>query len=100
MVPDHDRLSSGFNLEAKATKPTQVAAPFDPLDWLIAMAITGVALALRLYQLNDFLPTMHGDEGEMGMLALLARHGPASGIDARVLPLFSTSFLDHPTLFH
>jgi len=73
---------------------------FDRLDWLIVGAITGVALALRLYRLNDFLPTMHGDEGEMGMLALLALHGPTSGISPMPLPLFTTAFLDHPTLFH
>ncbi len=34
------------------------------------------------------------------MLALLARYGPASGISPQPLPLFTTSFLDHPTLFH
>ncbi len=43
---------------------------------------------------------MHGDEGEMGLLALLARYGPASSLSPQPLPPFSTAFLDHPTLFH
>lgn len=46
------------------------------------------------------LPPMHGDEGEMGTLALLALHGPNSGISPHPLPLFSTAFLEHPTLFY
>ncbi len=62
--------------------------------------MTLLALALRLYQLGAFLPPMHGDEGEMGLLALLARYGPASGLSPQPLPPFSTAFLDHPTLFH
>lgn len=70
------------------------------LDWLLVSVITLFALGLRVYQLNDFLPTMHGDEGEMGLLALLALQGPASGLSPSTLPLFSTAFLDHPTLFH
>lgn len=70
------------------------------LDWFFVLAITGVALWLRLHQLNDFLPTMHGDEGEMGELARLALYGPASGIRPVPLPLFGIGFLDHPTLFH
>ncbi|MEZ4864051.1 MAG: glycosyltransferase family 39 protein [Caldilineaceae bacterium] len=73
---------------------------FDRTDWLLVLAITLVALVLRLYRLNDFLPTMHGDEGEMGELALLALYGPASKISPNPLPFFSTAFLDHPTLFH
>jgi len=89
-----------INPETKATETTQAVVTLDLLDWLLVLAITAVALTLRLYRLNDFLPAMHGDEGEMGMLALLARHGPASGISPTVLPLFSTAFLDHPTLFH
>ncbi len=73
---------------------------FTQVDWLLMGAISAVALFLRLYRLDDFLPTMHGDEGEMGLLALLALHGPASGISPTPLPLFRTAFLDHPTLFH
>lgn len=70
------------------------------LDWGLALSLTALALVLRLYQLGTFLPPMHGDEGEMGLLALLARYGPASGIAPQPLPPFSTAFLDHPTLFH
>ena len=66
----------------------------------VVVALTLLALALRLYQLGAFLPPMHGDEGEMGLLAFLARYGPASGLSPQPLPPFSTAFLDHPTLFH
>lgn len=76
------------------------AIRLDRWDWMLLVGLTAVALGLRLYRLSDFLPTMHGDEGEMGMLALLARHGPTSGISPLPLPLFATAFLDHPTLFH
>lgn len=69
-------------------------------DWLMIAGLTLLALALRLYRLDGFLPPLHGDEGEMGMLALLARYGPASGLSPQPLPLFGTGFLDHPTLFH
>jgi 4-amino-4-deoxy-L-arabinose transferase-like glycosyltransferase len=69
-------------------------------DWSVAACLTLLALGLRLYQLGEYLPPVHGDEGEMGMLALLALHGPASGVATQRLPLFTTAFLDHPTLFH
>ncbi|CAN5437402.1 hypothetical protein BH10CHL1_BH10CHL1_02920 [soil metagenome] len=69
-------------------------------DWLMLAGLTLVAFALRLYRLDGFLPALHGDEGEMGVLALLALHGPASGLSPQPLPLFATAFLDHPTLFH
>lgn len=85
---------------AAAPQAATQGARFDRLDWLLIGLITAVALYLRLHNLTDFLPTMHGDEGEMGMLALLALHGPASGFSPMPLPLFSTAFLDHPTLFH
>jgi len=71
---------------------------FTQVDWLLVSMLTALALFLRLYRLNDFLPTMHGDEGEMGLLALLALHGNGNG--TLPLPLFRTAFLDHPTLFH
>lgn len=90
----HDR-----NVSRIAT-PHDTATPWLRIDWALALALFFVALALRLYRLGDTLPAMHGDEGEMGMLALLALHGPASGVSANPLPFFSTAFLDHPTLFH
>ena len=70
------------------------------VDWGLVLSVTALALGLRLYQLSALLPPMHGDEGEMGLLALLARYGPASGLSPQPLPPFSTAFLDHPTLFH
>lgn len=70
------------------------------LDWLLATSVFLVALGLRLYRLSEFLPPVHGDEGEMGLLALLALQGPTSGVSPQPLPFFSTAFLDHPTLFH
>ncbi len=99
-VYDHE-LSKRVGLP-KAIAGEQVATrlSFTGVDWLLMGAISAVALFLRLYRLDDFLPTMHGDEGEMGMLALLALHGPASGISPTPLPLFRTAFLDHPTLYH
>ena len=99
-VYDHE-LSQRYGLQ-KGIAEEAVAAKlrFTQVDWFLVGAITAVALVLRLYRLDDFLPTMHGDEGEMGMLALLALHGPASGVSPTPLPLFRTAFLDHPTLFH
>lgn len=70
------------------------------LDWLLVLALTAVALGLRLYQISEYLPPVHGDEGEMGMLALLALHGSVAGLSSDPLPFFATGFLDHPTLFH
>jgi hypothetical protein len=90
----HDRLGSNL-LSENNTQPKWAR-----LDWLLAASLTVLALCLRLYQIGEYLPPVHGDEGEMGTLALLARHGRASGIATRPLSLFTTGFLDHPTLFH
>ena len=84
---------------AQAKPPLVVNLHFGRVDWLLMIALAGVALWLRLHQLNDVLPTMHGDEGEMGDLARWALHGPSS-THALPLPLFTTGFLNHPTLFH
>ena len=97
--------TSPAGLSARAASPAAVpgderAPLWTRADWLIAVGLTVLALALRLYQLGALLPPMHGDEGEMGLLALLARYGPASGLSPQPLPPFSTAFLDHPTLFH
>lgn len=87
--------------ETTADQPVQTQQPgWDRWDWLAMIGLTGVALWLRLYRLDGFLPALHGDEGEMGLLALLALHGPASGLSPNPLPFFGTGFLDHPTLFH
>lgn len=85
--------------EAPAPKVRAPNLHFTRLDWLLMVGLCAAALALRLYQLNDFLPTMHGDEGEMGELARFALNGPSNPY-LTPLPLFSTAFLDHPTLFH
>lgn len=69
-------------------------------DWVLMLFFVAVAVGLRMWRLDNNLPGVHGDEGEMGMLALLALHGPASGISPNPLPYFTTAFLDHPTLFH
>lgn len=91
----HDRTT---RLAHPNTRRTRL--DWDRLDWLSIALLAVVALALRLHRLNDFLPAMSGDEGEMGLLALHALWG-TGGIDSlRPLPLFSTAFLDHPTLFH
>ncbi len=57
-------------------------------------AITLIAFVLRAYDLAHFPPSMHGDEGEMGMLALRVLDGKEP------LALFGTYWLDHPSLFH
>jgi len=101
----HDRqrktVLKAASAEASEGLFAQRAQPaWDRWDWVAILGLTIVALGLRLYRLDGFLPTMHGDEGEMGVLALLALHGPASGLSPNPLPFFGTGFLDHPTLFH
>lgn len=99
-IYDRNLYKQEMALAGKPNASTPPVVILDRLDWLVVVLITTIALALRLYRLDDFLPTMHGDEGEMGMLALLALHGPTSGVSPMPLPLFGTAFLDHPTLFH
>jgi hypothetical protein len=70
------------------------------IDWFIMIGLLVAALVIRVYALDPYLPAMHGDEGEMGMLARLALYGPGEERGALSLPLFLTAFLDHPTLFH
>ncbi|MCB0116607.1 MAG: glycosyltransferase family 39 protein, partial [Caldilineaceae bacterium] len=76
------------------------AVHWQRLDWSLMLGLFVAALALRAYMLDAYLPAMHGDEGEMGMLARLALHGPQPGLGDRALAYFRTGFLDHPTLFH
>jgi hypothetical protein len=89
----HDRRSRLWQRTADAVQ-------WQRLDWALMAALFVVALALRLYMLDPYLPAMHGDEGEMGMLARLALYGPGEGLGDRALAYFRTGFLDHPTLFH
>lgn len=77
---------------SSALRRVATAADWRRGDTALAMGLFGVALALRFYRLGPLLPAVHGDEGEMGLLARTARDG--------ALPYFGTGFLDHPTLFH
>ena len=77
-----------------------VATRLDRYDWVALAGLTLLALALRVYLLGPNLPAIHGDEGEMGMLARLALYGPGGERGPLVMPYFRTGFLDHPTLFH
>ena len=68
------------------------------IDTAALAILAAAALAVRVHHLGHALPYMHGDEGEMGLLARRALN--ASAVGAPPLPMFSTEFLDHPTLFH
>lgn len=57
-------------------------------------AVTLLAFGLRATDLFHFPPVMHGDEGEMGVLALQILNGK------QPIPPFVTMWLAHPTLFH
>lgn len=97
---DQTAVPPSATAEQPAVKPPLAGnLHFGRIDWLLMIALASVALWLRLHQLNDFLPTMHGDEGEMGDLARWALYGP-NAPHATPLPLFTTGFLNHPTLFH
>jgi len=74
------------------------AADWRWIDTAALIVLTAVALAIRVHRLGPTLPYVHGDEGEMGLLARRALDASASG--ARPLPVFGTEFLDQPTLFH
>ncbi len=74
------------------------AAGWRWIDTTAVVILAMVALVIRIHHLGPTLPFMHGDEGEMGLLARRALNGSAAG--ARPLPVFGTEFLDHPTLFH
>ncbi len=85
----------------EALRPIEKAhVKWDYRDWLIVIVLTILALGLRLYQLNDFFPVMHGDEGEMGHLARQALYGyirPGSPM----LPFLSLgAWYKFPTLFY
>ncbi len=99
----HDYTPSGAaTVDVTVPQPKRQGSAhlhFSRLDWLLMIGISVVALWLRLHRLSDFLPTMHGDEGEMGELARWALHGPDRS-HPTLLPLFTTGFLNHPTLFH
>jgi len=64
------------------------------LEFLAIFAITLLGFTLRVTALDHYPPMMHGDEGEMGILALGILNG------TQPLSPFSTAFLSHPTMFY
>ncbi|MFQ6000263.1 MAG: ArnT family glycosyltransferase [Anaerolineae bacterium] len=64
------------------------------LESLAVFGITLLGFALRATALDRYPPMMHGDEGEMGILALGILNG------TQPLSPFSTAFLSHPTMFY
>lgn len=72
----------------------ELRSPPVVLEWLALLAITLLGFALRATALDRYPPMMHGDEGEMGILALGILNG------TQPLSPFSTAFLSHPTMFY
>ncbi|MBI2866907.1 MAG: glycosyltransferase family 39 protein [Chloroflexi bacterium] len=81
-----------------------------PLFWetCLLIALTGGALALRLYRLGDLPPGMHGDEAAFALEAVKITHGDLLGIWTPVTlghatgHLYWTAFifkLSHPSVF-
>jgi hypothetical protein len=62
-------------------------------EWALVGGFTVLGFALRAYDLRHYPLPVHGDEGEMGVLALQILNGDGP-------PPFATGWLDHPTLFH
>lgn len=87
----HDRRSDWLGRLVRATA-------WRWIDTGAVVVLAAVAFAIRARHLGAALPYLHGDEGEMGLLARRALNASAAG--ARPLPVFGTEFLDHPTLFH
>ena len=69
-------------------------------DVVALVVLTLAAVTLRFLRLDATFPPMHGDEGEMGMLARLALYGPGGDRGELPLPVFGTGFYGHPALFH
>ena len=59
---------------------------------ILIIPIILIAFALRFYNLET-LPPLHGDEGEMGLVALKV-------LENKAPPLTAIGWLDHPALFH
>jgi 4-amino-4-deoxy-L-arabinose transferase-like glycosyltransferase len=85
----HDRVRFQPGLSLAALRRREVV-----LETGSVATVTAMAFILRAYDLAHFPPPMHGDEGEMGLMALQILEGPDK------LPFFATGWLDHPTLFH
>ena len=63
------------------------------LETAALICLTLLAFGLRAYDLAHHPAPFHGDEGEMGLIALQILEG-------QPVPPFATRWLDHPTLFH
>lgn len=78
-----------FYLKLLALRQPQIA-----LETGLVVLITLIAFALRVYDLDHYPPPMHGDEGEMGILALQILGGTN-------LPFFGASpFFGLPYVFN
>lgn len=64
------------------------------LEVAVVLGLTGLAYLLRAVELQHYPPMMHGDEGEMGIMALGILEGTFR------VPPFTTFWLAHPTMFH
>lgn len=65
------------------------AQPLSRAEVVLMTFMTVGALALRVYDLPALPPMLHGDEGEVGMLALRVLHGPEP------LPIFASTIFGH-----
>lgn len=70
------------------------------LDWAILLLLWMVALALRLYRLEETFPPAREDEGFQGLFTLQARYGFQRNDGYEPLPPFSVGWFGHPTLFY
>ncbi len=87
----HDRLDN--------TDRASVFVNWRVTDWVLLVILAGIAFGLRVYLIDAILPPFHGDEGEMGDLALRVFQNASLPFGRQVL-LFNTAFLGHPTLFY
>ena len=69
-------------------------SPAFALEVALILGLTGLAYLLRAVDLQHYPPMMHGDEGEMGVMALGILEGTFR------VPPFTTFWLAHPTMFH
>jgi 4-amino-4-deoxy-L-arabinose transferase-like glycosyltransferase len=76
---------------AKVSEQVRLAGYWEVAGFGLLMLL---ALLVRIWRLDSYPPFFHGDEGEMGMLAL----GILTGSD-RLSP-FVVRWLGHPTMFH
>ncbi len=75
-------------------RTTELRSPLVVVEILAFLGVIILGFGLRGLFLDRYPPTMHGDEGEMGILALGILNG------TQTLSPFSTAFLSHPTMFY